>query len=195
MPKKDSKNTKSKIVSAAWRLFYEYGYEDTTVDEIIRESGTSKGSFYHYFKTKEELMGTLAYLFDEKYTEIWPEVLKIDNAFEKLIFMNERLFGMIEDSISIDLVARLYSSQLVTKGEKQFIDYSRVYYKLLRNVVSDGQKSGEIRSDLSCNEIVKMYSLIERGLLYDWCICGGNYPLKDYSTKSMRNLLAYIKFP
>ena len=195
MPKKDSKNTKSKIVSAAWRLFYEYGYEDTTVDEIIRESGTSKGSFYHYFKTKEELMGTLAYLFDEKYTEIWPEVLKIDNAFEKLIFMNERLFGMIEDSISIDLVARLYSSQLVTKGEKQFIDYSRVYYKLLRNVVSDGQKSGEIRSDLSCNEIVKMYALIERGLLYDWCICGGNYPLKDYSRKSMRNLLAYITFP
>ena len=195
MPKKDSKNTKSKLVSAAWRLFYEYGYEDTTVDEIIRESGTSKGSFYHYFKTKEELMGTLAYLFDEKYTEIWPEVLKIDNAFEKLIFMNERLFGMIEDSISIDLVARLYSSQLVTKGEKQFIDYSRVYYKLLRNVVSDGQKSGEIRSDLSCNEIVKMYALIERGLLYDWCICGGNYPLKDYSRKSMRNLLAYIKFP
>ena len=195
MPKKDSKNTKSKIVSAAWRLFYEYGYEATTVEEIIRESGTSKGSFYHYFKTKEELMGTLAYLFDEKYTEILPEVLKIDNAFEKLIFMNERLFGMIEDSISIDLVARLYSSQLVTKGEKQFIDYSRVYYKLLRNVVSDGQKSGEIRSDLSCNEIVKMYALIERGLLYDWCICGGNYPLKDYSTKSMRNLLAYIKFP
>ena len=182
-------------MSAAWKLFYEYGYEDTTVDEIIRESGTSKGSFYHYFKTKEELMGTLAYLFDEKYTEIWPEVLKIDNAFEKLIFMNERLFGMIEDSISIDLVARLYSSQLVTKGEKQFIDYSRVYYKLLRAVVSDGQKSGEIRSDLSCNEIVKMYALIERGLLYDWCICGGNYPLKDYSTKSMRNLLAYIKLP
>lgn len=32
MPKKDSKNTKSKIVSAAWKLFYEYGYEDTTVD-------------------------------------------------------------------------------------------------------------------------------------------------------------------
>lgn len=193
MAKKDSKNTKSKIVSAAWKLFYEYGYEDTTVDEIIRESGTSKGSFYHYFKTKDELMGTLAYLFDEKYTEIWPDVLKVDSAFEKLIFMNERLFGMIEDSIAIDLVARLYSSQLVTKGEKQFIDYSRVYYKLLRTVVSDGQRSGEIRSDLSCNEIVKMYALIERGLLYDWCICGGNYPLKDYSTKSLRNLLSYIR--
>ena len=193
MAKKDSKNTKSKIVSAAWKLFYEYGYEDTTVDEIIKESGTSKGSFYHYFKTKDDLMGTLAYLFDEKYTEIRPDVLKIDSAFEKLIFMNERLFGMIEDSISIDLVARLYSSQLVTKGEKQFVDYSRVYYKFLREVVSDGQKSGEIRPDLSCNEIVKMYALIERGILYDWCICGRSYPLKDYSTKSLRNLLSYIK--
>ena len=36
-------NTKSKIVSAAWKLFYEQGYDDTTVDEIIKESGTSRG--------------------------------------------------------------------------------------------------------------------------------------------------------
>jgi len=35
MPKKNSRNTKSKIVDAAWRLFYEQGYDDTTVEEII----------------------------------------------------------------------------------------------------------------------------------------------------------------
>ena len=45
MPKKNTRNTKSRIVSAAWRLFYEQGYEDTTVEDIIFESGTSKGSF------------------------------------------------------------------------------------------------------------------------------------------------------
>ena len=48
-PKKD-KTTKKKIVSAAWRLFYEQSYESTTVEEIVEESGTSKGSFYHYFE-------------------------------------------------------------------------------------------------------------------------------------------------
>ena len=46
MAKKNTRNTKSRIVSAAWKLFYENGYDDTTVEEIVEESGTSKGSFY-----------------------------------------------------------------------------------------------------------------------------------------------------
>ena len=50
MAKDKKRKTKKNIVSAAWRLFYEQGYDDTTVDEIIRASGTSKGTFYHYFK-------------------------------------------------------------------------------------------------------------------------------------------------
>ena len=38
MGKKNSKNTKGKIVSAAWSLFYEQGYDNTTIDEIVEES-------------------------------------------------------------------------------------------------------------------------------------------------------------
>ena len=40
MKKKNSKNTKGKIVSAAWQLFYEQGYDNTTVEEIVDASGT-----------------------------------------------------------------------------------------------------------------------------------------------------------
>ena len=69
MAKKNQKKTKSKIVSAAWKLFYEQGYEDTTIEEIIEESGTSKGSFYHYFEGKDALLGSLAYMMDEKYED------------------------------------------------------------------------------------------------------------------------------
>ena len=50
---KKAKTTKKKIVSAAWKLFYEQGYDNTTVDDIVEESGTSKGSFYHYFEGKD----------------------------------------------------------------------------------------------------------------------------------------------
>ena len=39
MPKKNTRNTKSKIVSAAWRLFYQQGYDDTTIEGIIYEAG------------------------------------------------------------------------------------------------------------------------------------------------------------
>ena len=61
MSKKQPRNTKGKIISAAWKLFYEQGYDDTTIDEIIAESATSKGSFYHYFEGKDALLGSLPF--------------------------------------------------------------------------------------------------------------------------------------
>ena len=189
--KKTSKNTKSKIVSAAWKLFYEQGYDDTTVEEIIAESGTSKGSFYHYFEGKDALLGSLSYLFDEKYQEL--EIPPEMSSFDALIFLNRELFGMIEDSISISLLSRLLSTQLVTKGEKHLMDRSRVYYKLLKQIVSDGQKKGEIRNDMAANEIVKMYAICERALMYDWCLCNGEYSLRRYADRVVPMFLSKIR--
>ena len=70
MAKRNDKNTKGKIINAAWDLFYEQGYEYTTVEEIIEKSGTSKGSFYHYFEVKDALLGSLSYIFDEEYEKL-----------------------------------------------------------------------------------------------------------------------------
>ena len=102
MSKKTSRKTKSKIVSAAWKLFYEQGYEDTTVEEIIAESGTSKGSFYHYFEGKDALLSSLSYMFDEKYEELEPEISEEQNRFEVLLYLNRELFHMIEESIDFE---------------------------------------------------------------------------------------------
>ena len=66
MNKKTSRNTKGRIIQAAWQLFYKQGYDDTTVEEIIEASGTSRGSFYHYFEGKDALLSSVSYLFDEK---------------------------------------------------------------------------------------------------------------------------------
>ena len=117
MSKKQPRNTKGKIISAAWKLFYEQGYDDTTIDEIIAESGTSKGSFYHYFEGKDALLGSLSFLFDEKYTELEAQLDQFATRYEQLIYLNQELFSMIENSISLDLLARLLSTQLITKGK------------------------------------------------------------------------------
>lgn len=118
MAKKNARNTRGKIVNAAWKLFYEQGYEDTTVEEIIDLSGTSKGSFYHYFDGKDALLSTLSSLFDEKYEELMPQLTPEMSAIDQLLFLNQELFRMIENSISLDLLARLYSTQLTTSGMK-----------------------------------------------------------------------------
>ena len=185
MAKKNTRNTRSRIVSAAWKLFYEQGYDDTTVEEIVEESGTSKGSFYHYFSGKDALLSSLSDLFDDKYQELIPTLQEEMDSFEKLMYLNQELFLMIDNSVSLDLVARRYSSQLVTAGEKHLMDHNRVYYKLLRQIVSEGQKKGELKADATVNEIVKAYALCERALIYDWCISNGDYSLSQYAKTMM----------
>ena len=189
MAKKNARNTRGKIVNAAWKLFYEQGYEDTTVEEIIELSQTSKGSFYHYFDGKDALLSTLSSLFDEKYQELTTLLKPEMTAMEQLLFLNSELFQMIENSISIDLLARLLSTQLVTNGEKHLLDHNRIYYKLLRKIIAHGQEKGELNTHLSVGEMVKLYALTERALLYDWCLCGGEYSLHKYSFGVMPGLL------
>ena len=190
MAKKNARNTRGKIVNAAWKLFYEQGYEDTTVEEIIELSQTSKGSFYHYFDGKDALLSTLSSLFDEKYEELTGQLPPDMSAMETLLFLNRELFGMIENSISVELLARLLSTQLTTSGEKHLLDRDRFYYKLLRKIISRGQEAGQFCVDLSVSEMVKRYALCERALMYDWCLCGGEYSLRQYGAEVMPGFLS-----
>lgn len=184
MAKKNGRNTRGRIISAAWKLFYEQGYENTTVEDIVFESETSKGSFYHYFEGKDALLGTLAYVFDEKYEQLKEEMDPALSAMDKLVFLNRELFAMIEDSVSLDLLTRLLATQLLARGEKHLLDRNRTYFRLLRQIISDGQKSGQLRSDCTVNEILKAYALWERALLYDWCLSDGGYSLTAYTEKN-----------
>lgn len=190
MSKKNARNTRGKIVNAAWKLFYEQGYEDTTVEEIIELSQTSKGSFYHYFDGKDALLSTLSSLFDDKYEELTKELQPEIAAMDQLLFLNRELFGMIENSISMDLLARLLSTQLTTSGEKHLLDHNRTYYKLLRRIIARGQSEGQLNSSLSVSEMVKLYALTERALMYDWCLCGGEYSLRQYSATVLPGMLS-----
>ena len=190
MPRKPKRNTRGKIVSAAWRLFYEQGYENTTLDDILEASETSKGTFYHYFEGKDALLGSLSELFDEKYEELIPSIGPEENALDVLLRLNRELFSMIDSSVSLELLARLLSTQLTTHGEKHLLDRNRVYFRLLREVIRRGQSRGELRGDLSVNEIVKAYALMERALMYDWCLCSGEYSLSRYSADMMGMFLS-----
>ena len=142
MPRKSGRNTKGRIVSAAWKLFYAHGYDNTTVEDIIFESETSKGSFYHYFEGKDA-------------------------------------------TVSVELLARLFSTQLTTKGEKHLLSRDRTYFKLLHQVVRQGLERHELRGDLTANEIINDYAMFERGLMYDWCLSDGDYALARHADRLM----------
>ena len=175
--KKNLRNTKGKIVSAAWKLFYEQGYDNTTVEEIVEESGTSRGSFYHYFEGKDALLSSLSYLFDDKYEELEKTMNPALSPIDKLLYMNQELFLMIENTVSVELLCQLFATQLTTSGERHLLNPNRTYYKLLRQVTMEGQKAGLFKDGLSVNDITRAYAMFERGLMYDWCISSGSYSL------------------
>ena len=56
------RDTRQRLLDTAEKLFYARSYEDVGVQEICREAGVKKGSFYHFFPSKRDL--TLAILDD-----------------------------------------------------------------------------------------------------------------------------------
>lgn len=188
MPRK-RQSTKARIVKSAWNLFYKNGYEQTTVEEIIAASKTSKGAFYHYFKGKEALLNSLSYLFDEKYEELVPLIDDNMSCRDKLLYLNHELFDMIEHSIDIKLLASLYSSQLVTKDKKSLSDKKRFYFQWITEIIESGLESGEFKNSSSAGELMNVYAMYERALLYDWALFKGKYSLTEYSDRLLPHVL------
>ncbi|KAA2390687.1 MULTISPECIES: TetR/AcrR family transcriptional regulator [Bacillus cereus group] len=87
---KEYEERRKEILETAERLFLTKGYTKTTVNDILKEIGIAKGTFYHYFKSKEEVMD-----------EIIMRVIKEDVAKAKVIVSNpnipvlEKLFRVL----------------------------------------------------------------------------------------------------
>ena len=122
-----------------------------------------------------------------------PNIKDDMSAIDALIYLNRELFHMIENQIDIDLLSRLFASQLTTKGDLTLLDNNRVYYKLIKKLVIKGQENGEIVDTMTVNEIVKYYAMCERALMYDWCLSKGGYSLKEYGVKTMPMFLTKLK--
>ena len=62
MPRHDpDQKTKQNILETAMRLFAEKGLENVNVEDVVKEVGVTRGAFYHYFKSREELIGSVMY--------------------------------------------------------------------------------------------------------------------------------------
>ena len=100
---------------------------------------------------------------------------------------------MMENRISIDLIASLYSTQLVAQGQRHLLDQNRRYYKLVNRIIEEGQKRGQIRDDMSVSAIARYYAMCERALISDWCLNRGDYSLAEYSRECMPMMLEHFK--
>ncbi len=183
MPRK-RRSTKSRIVKAAWNLFYKNGYEQTTVEDIINASKTSKGTFYHYFKGKEALLNSLSYLFDQKYEDLAAVIDPNLSCYDKLLFLNHELFYMIRQA-SIYILGLLTSTlrSWLPKIRKSLSDKKRIYFKWLTEIMEEGLKNGEFKNTSTASELMEIYAMYERALLYDWALFKGKFSLTERTDK------------
>ena len=181
--------TRSRIAKAAWELFRRKGYQETTISDIIEAAGTSRGTFYHYFNGKDELLSTLPYMFDDFYRENLPQIDPDMNSCDKLIALSASCHRFTADNIPLELLAQLYSSQVVTSGDKNQLDRNRYYYEVIQGIIDEGQRRGEIDPNISSYDAVHYYAICERAIIYDWCIAGGGYDLAGFTESTLRRML------
>ena len=93
-----SDNRKLEFLQTALELFYEKGYEHTTIQDIIDHLGVSKGAFYHYFKSKEDVIVALARSYTDRAVTIMKTIMSrsdlsaVDKLNEILRSVNEFKF-------------------------------------------------------------------------------------------------------
>lgn len=190
---KDNKKAdlKEEIKTAAWELFYEKGYEETTVNDIIKKANTSKGGFYYYFKAKDELLHSLYSFFDREYEKFYENMDKSLNSLIQLKQLSQYVSYFIEGNVSPGLLAALYQSQLAQKRQDCFLNPDRYYIQLVKKIITEGQEKKEIRDDITVDELAHHVLLLERGIIMDWCVQDGKFSLGDFGT---RNFELYIEF-
>lgn len=182
-----------RIVETSWRLFHEKGFGETTINDIIREAGISKGTFYYYFRSKDNLLDTLSDVLDAEYKRLAADLPEEMNAFDKLVQLNYEIHTFINDNIDYKLLAYLYSTQIIKDHSSSLLDRNRYYFRLLEQIIEEGRNKGELTDELSVSETVKYYGLEERALVTDWCMNNGNYHLGEYSKKMFPMMIEGIR--
>lgn len=147
MPRHDpDQKTKQHILETAMRLFAEKGMENVNVEDVVRELGVTRGAFYHYFKSREELIAGVMYKsFEDNNPYLAVNNQKELNALEKLKFViKQNMQPRLENDENMKAqMKKLANNPVVFKNEMLFqVNVMSVYLeKLLREGNADGSMS------------------------------------------------------
>ncbi len=82
-------STEQKILAAAGKLFFHFGFKKTSVDEIAAEAGVGKGTIYNYFSNKEELFKKLIFANQKMVRDaVEKEIAHLERADDRLLQRN-----------------------------------------------------------------------------------------------------------
>lgn len=144
---KEHDERKNEILDVSQRLFSEKGYGKCSVNEIINEIGIAKGTFYHYFKSKEEVLDAIV----ERTTAMIIERAKLVGESKDMSpsekFFNVFLCLRLEDKQQLELLDEMHKTENVLMHQKSLVSSVEGITPILVEIVKEGIEAGDFKCD------------------------------------------------
>ena len=155
---------RERVLAAASALFARWGYDKTSVDDIARETGISKGAVYLEFPGKEELFRAVLYRELGLYTADWLKRFEADSG-------EWSIAGMVQHSLAA-IQANPLIRALMTRDRRVFGGFLRQDSELFSAVIAQRaelfeslQKAGAMRDDIPAPVLAYLVSVIGYALV------------------------------
>ncbi|KGP90557.1 TetR family transcriptional regulator [Pontibacillus chungwhensis BH030062] len=141
---------REKIINTSIALFGERGFREASIQDITRELGVTKGTFYYYFTNKEDVLMHIHLRFIEGLLEQQEAILQDAKLTER-----EKLYANVKMIISNiksgAQSARVFFREMRHLSEKhtsQVLPKRDEFQRNLQHIIQTGINNGEFRSDL-----------------------------------------------
>ena len=157
---KQAIETKKRILNEGRKLILKKGYEEATVNEICKQANITVGTFYYYFKGKDELIQGMFPKIDDfnKLHENEEYKGAFQNITEYFAYFNQE----VERTIDIGIVRQLFKSEGALAG----LDEERIASGVEHIV--EGQVRGEVDKSFHASYIAKIIFAATRGITLHW---------------------------
>ncbi len=154
--------TRDQILNAASRLIHVQGYQSTSLDDVLRESGVGKGNFYYYFKSKEDLGYAIIDRIRRAFVErgLGPAFADTDadpvdqlHAFFDRVLDSQRQRNCVGGCAMGNLASEL--SDVHEGFRQQLAGIFDVYRDHLAEAIRRGQRSGRLRADADAARVAQ----------------------------------------
>lgn len=179
-------NKRSMIAEVALSLFKEKGYKKVTVDEIVGVCHTSKGSFYHHYESKSDLLNEHFKLADEYYVKVIKSFSKQLTAKEKFETFFEKMYSYLEETFGKEFLTVIYSSSLESKSQQYFRNEKRALYNIFENLIEEYINEQKTLKQESINELKNILIQLVLGTIYAWCTFNKEISLKESAMPAIK---------
>jgi AcrR family transcriptional regulator len=163
---------KNQILDAAMTVFARSGFHEARMDDIVQESGLSKGTLYWYFKSKEEIITAISQRLFATDIEQVESLLNAEGTVSERLqqLMRDRVQGLQEMSGVVAILVEFYAVALHQDDVRQFIKtYFQNFHELLVALIQQGIERGEFRPVDVLAAATALDAVFE-GLIVRWLI-------------------------